>query len=173
MSKKSQQIKSQLKKVGGKLSSSELDKIKEKLNISGGIRPIVKDLGIKTFGEEGKTQKIKSQLKKVDGELSFSELDKIKEKLNISGGIRPIAKDLEIKIAGGGGKTNVPKFGDSSEDEGMYAANFKHQAQLNFINAQGNIDTQIANLHAESAKNIAKINQNTAILGGLVSAFNF
>ena len=55
----------------------------------------------------------------------------------------------------------------------MYAANFKHQAQLNFINAQGNIDTQIANLHAESAKNIAKINQNTAILGGLVSAFNF
>ena len=55
MSKKSQEIKSQLEKVGDKLSFSELNKIKEKLNISGGIRPIAKDLGIETFSE-GKTQ---------------------------------------------------------------------------------------------------------------------
>ena len=106
MSKKSQQIKSQLKKVGGKLSSSELDKIKEKLNISGGIRPIAKDLGIKTFGE---------------------------------------------------GKTQIPQPGSSSGDEGMYTANFKHQAQLNFINAQGNIDTQIANLNADAAKYVSQL----------------
>ena len=103
-----------------------------------------------------KSQEIKSQLEKVGDKLSFSELNKIKEKLNISGGIRPIAKDLGIETFSEG-KTQIPQPGSSSGDEGMYTANFKHQAELNFINARGNIDTQIAGMNAESAKNITQL----------------
>lgn len=101
-------------------------------------------------------QQVKSQLKKVGDKLSFSELDKIKEKLNISGGIRPIAKDLGIKTFGEG-KTKIPQPGSSSGDEGMYTANFKYQAGLNFINAQGNIDTQIANINSDVAKYVSQL----------------
>jgi hypothetical protein len=48
---KKQRLENQLGRVGSTLSSSELDKIKEKLNISGGIRDFAKDLNIKIGGE--------------------------------------------------------------------------------------------------------------------------
>jgi hypothetical protein len=57
----------------------------------------------------------------------------------------------------GGKKNKIFEFGGSSGDEGMYSANFKYQAAENLINAQGNIDTQIANLNADAAKYVSQL----------------
>ena len=119
----------------------------------------------------GKEQRLENQLGRVGGTLSSSELDKIKEKLNISGGIKDFAKDLNIKI-GSGSKASNPEYGYSTA-EGFTPAEFDYQGALNLVNAQGNIDTQIANLNAEAAKNVAKIERSSSIYTGLVSAFSF
>ena len=103
----------------------------------------------------GKKQQLKNQLNKVGGTLNSSELDKIKEKLNISGGVRDFAKDLNIKI-GGGSKTSNPEYGYSSA-QGFTPAEFDYQSALNLVNAQGNIDTQIANLNGDVAKYVSQL----------------
>jgi hypothetical protein len=104
----------------------------------------------------GKEQQLKNQLNKAGGTLSSSELDKIKEKLNISGGIRDFAKASGIKIAGGGGKELGSAFNYSTA-EGFTPAEFDYQGALNLVNAQGNIDTQIANLNSDAAKYVSQL----------------
>ena len=103
----------------------------------------------------GKKQQLKNQLNKVGGTLSSSKLDKIKEKLNISGGIRDFAKDLNITI-GGVSETSNPEYGYSTA-EGFIPAEFDYQSALNLVNAQGNIDTQIANLNGDVAKYVSQL----------------
>ena len=169
-------------------------------------------------GGGGSFQQIKDLLQNVGPKLSSSELDKIKEKTGVSGGIRAIAKKQGISLPGSGPRerAEVPGYGFSG-GEGMFPAEFDYQSALNLVNAQGNIDTQIANLNSDASKYITqlqvggakdvagiqtkgaidlqgivnagmenvenirggygikgkKIDQKTAILGSLVSAFNF
>jgi hypothetical protein len=49
-------LENQLGRVGGTLNASELNRIKEKLNISGGVRAMARDKGIKIFGGGGGEQ---------------------------------------------------------------------------------------------------------------------
>jgi hypothetical protein len=90
-------------------------------------------------------------------------MDKIKADLDIKGGIRSAAKDLGIKIKGSSSSSSSSKpsspvpsssFGSSS---GSTPAEFDFKSTLNLVNAQGNIDTQIAKLNSEAASNVAKI----------------
>jgi hypothetical protein len=103
-------------------------------------------------------QQIKDQLSKIGPKLSSSELDRIKERTGVSGGIRSIAKKQGIEIPGGGSRNRaeVPGYG-SSEAEGMFPAVFDYQSALNLVNAQGNIDTQIANLNSDASKYITQL----------------
>ena len=161
-------------------------------------------------------QGVRRQLGKTGGKLSSSEFDKIKDKFDVSGKfIRQEARKEGIRLPGQG-RAELPGYG-SSEAQGMIPAVFDYQSALNLVNAQGNIDTQIANLNSDASKYITqlqvggskdvagiqtkgaidlqgivnagmenvenirggygikgkKIDQKTAILGSLVSAFNF
>jgi hypothetical protein len=117
------------------------------------------------------SNQIKDELSKVGGTLSFKELDKIKEKLNIKSGVRDKAENLGIKIFDNN-KQTVPEF-KYSKAEGMYPVEFAYQGNLNLLNAQGNIDTQIAKLNSDAAKYMARTNHSSAVLGSLISSFNF
>ena len=161
-------------------------------------------------------QGVRRQLGKTGGKLSSSEFDEIKDKFDVSGKfIRQEARKEGIRLPGQG-RAELPGYG-SSEAQGMIPAVFDYQSALNLVNAQGNIDTQIANLNSDASKYITqlqvggakdvagiqtkgaidlqgivnagmenvenirggygikgkKIDQKTAILGSLVSAFNF
>jgi hypothetical protein len=82
----------------------------------------------------------------------------IKAELGIKGGVKSAAKDLGIKIKSSSGKSSSPVpssfFGSST---GSTPAEFDFRSALNLINAQGNIDTEIARLNSEAASNVAKI----------------
>ena len=104
-------------------------------------------------GGGGSSQQIKDRLKKVGSKLSSSELARIKEKTGVSGGIRAIAKRQGISSPG---RAAVPGYG-SSEAQGMFPAEFDYQSALNLVNAQGNIDTQIANLNSDASKYITQL----------------
>ena len=169
-------------------------------------------------GGGGSFQQVKDRLQNVGSKLSSSELDRIKEKTGISRGIKAQATKQGLSLPGSGPRerAEVPGYG-SSEAGGMFPAEFDYQSALNLVNAQGNIDTQIANLNSDASKYITqlqvggakdvagiqtkgaidlqgivnagmenvenirggygikgkKIDQKTAILGSLVSAFNF
>jgi hypothetical protein len=113
-------------------------------------------------------QEIKDRLQNVGPKLSSSELDKIKEKTGVSGGIRAIAKEQGISLPGSGPyeRAEVPGYG-SSGAQGMFPAVLDYNALIGSINAQGNIDTQIAGMNAESAKNIAQLQ-----VGGSIDVAN-
>jgi hypothetical protein len=87
-------------------------------------------------------------------------MDKIKADLDIKGGIRSAAKDLGIKIKGSSSSSGpfspVPSSSFGSYT-GSTPAEFDYKSTLNLVNAQGNIDTQIARLNSEAASNVARI----------------
>jgi len=122
----------------------------------------------KKSGGGGSFQQIKDHLQNVGSKLSSSELDKIKEKTGVSGGIRAIAKRQGISTPGSGPRESaeVPGYG-SSEAQGMFPAVLDYNALIGSINAQGNIDTQIAGMNAESAKNITQLQ-----VGGSIDVAN-
>jgi hypothetical protein len=109
-------------------------------------------------GGGGSFQQIKDRLQNVGSKLSSSELDKIKEKTGVSSGIRAIAKRQGISLPGSGPRerAEVPGYG-SSEAQGMFPAVLDYNALIGGINAQGNIDTQIANLNADASKYITQL----------------
>lgn len=111
-------------------------------------------------------QAIRGQLEKVGGKLSSSEFDKIKERLDVSGKlIRQQAEIKGVRLPGSGPREEETTSGSdvAKEDRqfykatGMYPSQFDAQATLNFINAQGNIDTQIANLNSDASKYITQL----------------
>jgi len=111
-------------------------------------------------------QAIRGQLEKVGGKLSSSEFDKIKERLDVSGKlIRQQAKREDIRLPGQS-RADLPGYG-SSEAQGMFPAVLDYNALIGSINAQGNIDTQIAGMNAESAKNITQLQ-----VGGSIDVAN-
>lgn len=112
----------------------------------------------KKSGGGGSFQEIKDRLEKVGSKLSSSELDRIKEKTGVSGGIRAIAKKQGISLPGSGPRerAEVPGYG-SSEAQGMFPAVLDYNALIGGINAQGNIDTQIANLNSDASKYITQL----------------
>jgi hypothetical protein len=84
----------------------------------------------------------------------------LKAELGIKGGIKSAAKDLGIKIKGSSSSSPVPSFSSSSSfgsSTGSTPAEFDYRSTLNLVNAQGNIDTQIARLNSEAASNVARI----------------
>jgi hypothetical protein len=94
-------------------------------------------------------------------------IDKIKADLGIKGGVKSAAKDLSIKIKGSSSSSSGPfspvpssSFGSSG---GSTPAEFDYKSTLNLINAQGNIDTQIAKLNSEAASNVAKIKSGSDV----------
>ena len=106
----------------------------------------------------GARQSLGEQLRNVGGKLSSQELDRIKEGSDLSGGIKARATKLGISLPGSGPRerAEVPGYG-SSEAEGMFPAEFDYQSALNLVNAQGNIDTQIANLNSDASKYITQL----------------
>jgi hypothetical protein len=119
----------------------------------------------KKSGGGGSFQQIKDQLAKVGNKLSSSELDRIKEKTGVSGGIKAIAKKQGISTPGSGPRKEKTTYGSdvAKADQqfykatGMYPSQFDAQAALNLVNAQGNIDTQIANLNSDASKYITQL----------------
>ena len=109
-------------------------------------------------GGGGSFQQVKDRLKKVGPKLSSSELDRIKEKTGISRGIKAQATKQGLSLPGSGPRerAELPGYG-SSEAQGMFPAEFDYQSALNLVNAQGNIDTQIANLNSDASKYITQL----------------
>ena len=87
---------------------------------------------------------------------------KIQADLGIKGGVRSAAKDLGINIksgssgSSGSGGASVPSSSFSSES-GLNPAVFDYQSALNFLNPQGNIDTQIANINSDASRYISEL----------------
>ena len=111
-------------------------------------------------------QAIRGQLEKVGGKFSSSEFDKIKERLDVSGKlIRQQAEIKGVRLPGSGPREEETTSGSdvAKEDRqfykatGMYPSQFDAQAALNLVNAQGNIDTQIANLNSDASKYITQL----------------
>jgi hypothetical protein len=104
--------------------------------------------------------KNKQLQKALAGKSSIGQkaIDKIKADLGIKGGVKAAAKDLGIKIksSAGGSSSPVP-FSSFGLSGGSTPAEFDYKSTLNLVNAQGNIDTQIARLNSEAASNVAKI----------------
>lgn len=109
-------------------------------------------------GGGGSFQQVRDRLKNVGPKLSSSELDRIKERTGASSGIKAQATKQGISLPGSGPRerAEVPGYG-SSEAEGMFPAVFDYQSALNLVNAQGNIDTQIANLNSDASKYITQL----------------
>jgi hypothetical protein len=109
-------------------------------------------------GGGGSFQQIKDRLAKVGNRLSSSELDRIKEKTGVSSGIKAQAKKQGISTPGirPRERAEVPGYGFSGAG-GMFPAEFDYQSALNLVNAQGNIDTQIANLNSDASKYITQL----------------
>lgn len=185
---KKQQIKRQLKKVGGKLSSSELDNIKEKLNISGGIRPIAKDLGIKTFSK-GRTQ-IPQPGSSSGNKGMYSanfKYQAAENLINAQGNIDTQIANLNADAAKYVSQLETGAKKDIANTQAgatRYVADRELESNLGVenIRAKGAIDLQgIVNAGMANVENIRgeygikgkKVDRSTAILGGLVSAFNF
>ena len=118
------------------------------------------------MGKEAR-QGVRGKLEnKIGGKLSSSELGKLKEKFGVSGKfIKQEAEKKGIRLPGSGSREEETTSGaDVAKADrqfykatGMYPTEFDAQATLNFINAQGNIDTQIANLNSDASKYITQL----------------
>ena len=88
-------------------------------------------------------------------------IENLKAELGIKGGVKSAAKDLSIKIKGSSSSSSGPFSPVPSSSFGSYTgstpAEFDYKSTLNLVNAQGNIDTQIARLNSEAASNVARI----------------
>ena len=111
-------------------------------------------------------QGVRRQLGKTGGKLSSSELGKLKEKFGVSGKfIKQEAKKKGIRLPGSGPREEETTSGSDVakadrqfyKATGMYPSQFDAQADLNLVNAQGNIDTQIANLNSDASKYITQL----------------
>ena len=108
----------------------------------------------------GKKQQIKGLLSKVGKNLSTSEIERIKRKTGVGGGITAIAKKQGINIKQPKG---TPEYSYGDFGEGFTPAEFDYQSALNLVNAQGNIDTQIAGLNADAAKEVERIRGRSSV----------
>ena len=123
------------------------------------------------MGKEAR-QGVRGKLEnKIGPKLSSSELGKLKEKFGVSGKfIKQEAEKKGIRLPGSGPREEETTSGaDVAKADrqfykatGMYPSQFDAQATLNFINAQGNIDTQIANLNADASKYITQLQVGSA-----------
>ena len=105
----------------------------------------------------GKKKDLKQALKSYSS-IGPKGISNLKEKFGIEGGIRSIAKDLGVKIKSGGGGSPASPFEFSFSDaQGFTPAEFDAQSALNLVNAQGNIDTQIANINSQASRYIAEL----------------
>ena len=111
-------------------------------------------------------QGVRGKLEKIGGKLSSSELGKLKEKFGVSGKfIKQEAKKKGIRLPGSGPREEETTSGSDVakadrqfyKATGMYPSQFDAQADLNLVNAQGNIDTQIANLNSDASKYITQL----------------
>ena len=58
---------------------------------------------------------------------------------------------------GGGGRNNRPPKFRFPKAEGLTPAEFDYQSASNLLNAQGNIDTQIANINSDAARYVTEL----------------
>jgi hypothetical protein len=155
------------KALAGKSSIGQkaIDKIKADLGIKGGIKAAAKQAGVTVKSSPSSSSSSKAAPNALQQALAGrtsigpKAIDKIKADLDIKGGIKAAAKDLGIGIKGSSSRdvfSDIPSssFGSSG---GSTPAEFDYKSTLNLINAQGNIDTQIARLNSEAASNVAKI----------------
>jgi hypothetical protein len=84
----------------------------------------------------------------------------IKAELGIKSGVKRTAKDLGIKIKSSSSRVPSSLFGPST---GSTPAEFDFKSALGLVNAQGNIDTQIARLNSEAASNVARIKADSDV----------
>ena len=61
------------------------------------------------------------------------------------------------RSGGGGGRSNRPPRFRFSAAEGVTPAEFDYQSASNLLNAQGNIDTQIANINSDAARYVTEL----------------
>jgi len=157
------------KALAGKSSIGQkaIDKIKADLGIKGGVRAAAKQAGVTVKSSPSSSSSSSSKAapnalqQALAGRTSIGPkaIDKIKADLGIKGGVKAAAKDLGIGIKGSSSRdafSGIPSssFGLSG---GSTPAEFDYKSTLNLVNAQGNIDTQIARLNSEAASNVAKI----------------
>jgi membrane-bound lytic murein transglycosylase MltF len=138
----------------GTLSSSELDKIKEKLNISGGVKDFAKDLNIKINAQGN----IDTQIANLNGDaakyVSQLQTGAQKDIANTQAGATRYVADREL-------------------ESNLGVENIRTKGA---IDLQGIVNAGMANvenIRGEYGVKGKKVDRSTAILGGLVSAFNF
>ena len=193
-----QAIRGQLEKVGGKLSSSEFDKIKERLDVSGKlIRQQAEIKGVRLPGSGPREEETTSgsdvakedrQFYKATGMYpsqfdAQAALNLVNAKGNIDTQIANLNSDASKYITQlqVGGAKDVAGIQSGTA---KYVADRELESNLGVenIRAKGAIDLQgIVNAGMSNVENIRgeygvkgkKIDRSTAILGGLVSAFNF
>lgn len=97
-------------------------------------------------------KKLLEALRNVGPNLGQKELDRLRDRFG--GGVRAAAEDLGLNI-----RLNSPSLPDFSffGEEGFTPAEFDYQSALNLVNAQGNIDTSIANINSQAAQAVANI----------------
>ena len=189
-----QGVRRQLGKTGGKLSSSELGKLKDKFDVSGKfIRQEARKEGIRLPGqsradlpgygsaEAESDAAIKGMYPNVFDYTGANNL--LVTQGNIDTQIANLNSDASkyiTQLQVGGAKD----VADIQSGTAKYVADRELESNLGVenIRAKGAIDLQgIVNAGMSNVENIRgeygikgkKIDQNTAILGGLVSAFNF
>ena len=189
-----QAVRGQLEKAGGKLSSSEFDKIKERLDVSGKlIRQQAEKKGIRLPGQsradlpgygsaEAESQAaINGMYPNVFDYTGANNL--LVTQGNIDTQIANLNSDASkyiTQLQVGGAKDVANIQGGTAK----YVADRELEGNLGVenIRTKGAIDLQgIVNAGMENVENIRgeygikgkKIDQNTAILGSLVSAFSF
>lgn len=86
----------------------------------------------------------------------------IKEQFDLKGGVKDLAKKYGVSIKSGGGKAASPFGFEFPGAEGFTPAEFDYQSALNLLNAQGNIDTEIAGINSEASKYIARLQVGSA-----------
>jgi hypothetical protein len=122
--------------------------------------------------------------KLVGPSLDIYEYDALKTNLGSDSGIAAFAASKGIRLDPAitnpkpekesveGDPAIIPGFKPSTA-EGDNPAVFGYEQNLSLLNAQGNIDTQITKLNSDAAKYMARANHSSAVLGNLVSSFNF
>jgi hypothetical protein len=116
----------------------------------------------------------KKQQKKLEKALAGksaigqSFINNIKAKLGIQSGVKAAAKDLGVRIKGSAASAPKPAPKPVSPSppkspSGLTPAEFDFKSALNLVNAQGNIDSQIARLNSEASRNVASIQSGASV----------
>jgi hypothetical protein len=148
------------------IGQKAMDKIKADLGIKGGVKAAAKQAGVTVKSSPSSSSSSKAAPNALQQALAGrtsigpKAIDKIKADLGIKGGIKAAAKDLGIGIKGSSSRdvfSDIPSSFSFGSSGGSTPAEFDYKSTLNLVNAQGNIDTQIARLNSEAASNVAKI----------------